>query len=90
MSRRHTYIFIFLCLFPFLLAMTFRAADDYRFSQHLEKLKKSKPQYFPKEPPKQVEELMEYKFTCYKKKAMSATDSTATEEIKPKSDLDQH
>ncbi|GEM_PF-5680423 len=58
--------------------MTFRAADDYRFAQHLEKLKKSRPQYFPKEPPKQVDKLIEYEFTCYKKKELSLTDSTGT------------
>lgn len=82
MSRKHTYIFIFLCLFPFLLAMTFRAADDYRFAQHLEKLKKQRPQYFPKEPPIQVEKLIEYEFTCYKKKALSQADSSQTEDIR--------
>lgn len=76
MSRKHKYIFVFLCLFPFMLAMSFRAADNYRFAQHLDKLKKSRPEYFPKEPPRTVEELIEQEFTCYKKKALSAADST--------------
>lgn len=89
MSRKHTYIFIFLCLFPFLLAMTFRAADDYRFSQHLEKLKKERPQYFPKEPPIELEKLMEYELTCFKKKRISATDSSWQKDIKTITDLNQ-
>jgi hypothetical protein len=89
MSRKHTYIFIFLCLFPFLLAMTFRAADNYRFAQHIEKLKKERPQYFPKEPPRRLEELTDYEFTCYKKKQLSAADSSSHQKIKAITDLNQ-
>lgn len=70
-----------------MLAMSFRAADDYRFAQHLEKLKKSRPEYFPKEPPRSVEELIEYEFTCYKKKALSTTDSASTETVETSIDL---
>lgn len=89
MSRKHTYIFIFLCLFPFLLALSFRAADDYLFAQHREKLKKEQPRYFPKEPPKAAEELIEHEFTCYKKKALRTADSTAFKPVKTTTDINQ-
>jgi len=83
MSKKHIYIFIFLCLFPFMLAMTFRAVDDYRFAQHKKMLIKENPGYFPKEPPKTTDWLVKREFTCYKKKKMSHRDSTRRELHQP-------
>ncbi len=70
-----------------MLAMSFRAVDNYRFALHLDKLKKSQPEYFPKEPPGTMEELIEHKFTCFKKKALSAADSSATESVETSAPL---
>ena len=71
MSRKNTFIFVCLCLFPFVLAMGFRAADNYQFAQHKKMLHKTHPSYLPKEPPKANEWLIEKDFTCYKKKGLN-------------------
>lgn len=62
MNRRHKLIFIALSLFPFVLAMSFRAVDNYQFALERQKHLKSHPDYYP--PILNVEEI-EKEFTCH-------------------------
>ena len=63
MSRKHKLIFVALSLFPFVLAMGFRAADNYQFALERHHHIKTHPDYFPSI--KNAEELqLQQEFTC--------------------------
>ena len=62
MSRRQKLIFIALSLFPFVLAMSFRAVDNYHFTLELHKSQKAHTDYFPKPPGEEYE--LESEYTC--------------------------
>ena len=47
MSRRQKLIFVAWCLFPFVLALGFRAVDNYQFDLERHHKQKLNPDYFP-------------------------------------------
>ena len=64
MSRKQWFTFVMLSVFPFLLALTFRATDNYFFRLHRQKMVKERTNYFPQSPPDSTEELIKNEFSC--------------------------
>ena len=72
MSRRHKLIFVALSLFPFVLAMSFRAVDNYQFALQKERIKKERTDYYPQSIGP-TEQNPEHEFSCHEH--MLASDS---------------
>ena len=64
MSRRQWFTFIALSLLPFVIALTFRASDNYFFRLHKHKLMKEGSNYYPKAVPESTEDISRYEFSC--------------------------
>jgi len=73
MNKKQKLIFVALCLFPFVLAMSFRTVDNYQFALEHQRSKKLNPDYFPHNP-SIVDQEPEHEFTCHK--LQLASDST--------------
>lgn len=80
MSRRQKLIFVAWCLFPFVLALGFRAVDNYQFDLERHRLHKNKPDYFPSTlGPEELNPAHE--FTCHQLDLV--TDTTRILETTP-------
>ena len=64
MSRKQWFTFLALSVLPFVLALSFRAVDNYFFQLHRQKMMKERTNYFPKNPPEAAEELIKNELSC--------------------------